>query len=148
VGDKVWLQLNKERIQGPSKNIKALQYDPFEVLEKVGDNSYRLSLPPYMRIYLTMNVENLKLYEPSMLDHEEEKVLPTIADLAPYAQVELEVDIVLQRKSRNTRQGKDDLWQIRLKVKLPQKSKWYSRENVEEKFLTSFSKYFEDQNPP
>jgi len=46
---------------------------PFEVLEKVDDNAYRLSLPPYMHMYLVVNVENLKLYEPSMLDHEIEE---------------------------------------------------------------------------
>jgi hypothetical protein len=34
VGDKVWLQLNKERLQGPGKKIKALRYAYFEVLEK------------------------------------------------------------------------------------------------------------------
>jgi hypothetical protein len=64
-------------------------------LEKVGDNTYIISLPPYMHIYLVVNVENLKLYEPSMLDQEEEHVLHSIEDLAPYAQVELEEDIVL-----------------------------------------------------
>jgi hypothetical protein len=37
LGDKVWLYLNKERLQGPSKKSKALQYGPFEVFEKVGD---------------------------------------------------------------------------------------------------------------
>jgi hypothetical protein len=78
VGDIVWLQLNKERLHGPSKNIKALRYDPFKVLEKVGDNAYKLSLPPQMCIYSVVNVENLKLYEPSMLDQEEEQVLPSI----------------------------------------------------------------------
>jgi hypothetical protein len=95
VGDRVWLQLNKERLQGPGKKIKALWYGPFEILEKVGDNAYRLSLPPYMCIYSVVNVENLKLYEPSMLDQEEEKVLPTIEDLAPDAQEELAEDTVL-----------------------------------------------------
>jgi hypothetical protein len=54
--------LNKERLQGLGKNIKALWYGPFEVLENLGDN----------------------LYEPSMLDQEEEKVLPSIEDLASY----------------------------------------------------------------
>jgi hypothetical protein len=52
-------------------------------LEKVGDDAYKLSLPPYKCIYSVENVENLKLYEPSMLDPEEEKVLPTIEVLAP-----------------------------------------------------------------
>ena len=40
VGDKVWVQLNKERLQGLGKKIKALMYCPFEILEKVGGNSY------------------------------------------------------------------------------------------------------------
>jgi hypothetical protein len=67
-GDKVWLQPNTERLQGHSKKINALRYGLFEILEKVGDNAYRLSLPPYMHIYSIVNMENLKLYEPSMLD--------------------------------------------------------------------------------
>jgi hypothetical protein len=62
---------------GSGKKIKALWYGPFEVLEKVGDNAYRLSLPPYMHIYSVVNVENLKLYEPSMLDQETEEQGPT-----------------------------------------------------------------------
>jgi hypothetical protein len=84
VGDKVWLHLNKERLQGPSKKIKALRYGPFEVLEKVGDNAYKLNLPPYIHIYSIVNVENLKLYELSMLDQEtNEQVLSTVEELAP-----------------------------------------------------------------
>ena len=65
VGDRVWLQLNKERLQGPGKKINALRYGPFEILENVGDNSYWLSLPWYMCIYSVVNVDNLKLYEDS-----------------------------------------------------------------------------------
>jgi hypothetical protein len=57
-------------------------------LEKVGDNAYKLNLPPYMHIYSVVNVENLKLYEPSMLD-QEEQVLPTKEGIAPDAQAEL-----------------------------------------------------------
>ena len=95
MGDRVWLQLNKERIQCPGKKIKALWYDPFEVLGKVGDNAYKLILPPCMCIYSIMNVENLKLYEPSMLDQEEDQVFPSIEYLAPDAQEELEDDTIL-----------------------------------------------------
>ena len=58
------------------------------------DNSYRFSLPPYMHIYYVVNVDNLKLYEPSMLDHEEEHVLPSVEDLAPDAQAELTKDTI------------------------------------------------------
>ena len=48
VGDRVWLYLNKERKQGLGKKINELMYDLFKVLEKVGDNASKLSLPPYM----------------------------------------------------------------------------------------------------
>jgi hypothetical protein len=50
-----------------------MRYGPFEVLQKVGDSAYRPSLPPYMCIYSVVNVENLKLYEPSVLDQEIEE---------------------------------------------------------------------------
>jgi hypothetical protein len=95
VGDRVWLQLNKEKLQGPGKDIKALQYGPFEVWKNVGDNSYRLNLLPCMCIYSVVNVENLKLYEPSMLDREEEHVLPSIEYLAIDAQEKLAKDTIL-----------------------------------------------------
>jgi hypothetical protein len=134
VGYEVWLQLNKERLQGPSNNINVMQYIPFKILEKVGDYTYILSLPPYMRIYTVVNVENIKLYEPSMFDQEEELVLPSIEDLEPYAQVELEKYTILQKWSRTTRHGKHGIWQIGLKGQLPCKEKWYSREMVEENF--------------
>ena len=45
-----------------------------------------------MHIYLEVNVENLKLHEPSMLDQEEDLVLPTIQNLVFDAQVELTKD--------------------------------------------------------
>jgi hypothetical protein len=60
-------------------------------------NAYRLSLPPYMHIYSIVNVDNLKLYEPSMLDQEEEEVLPSIEDIGPDAQANLEEDTIFRR---------------------------------------------------
>lgn len=54
--------LNRERLHGPDKKIKALRYGPFEILEKLGDDTYILSIPIYMCIYSVVNVENLKIY--------------------------------------------------------------------------------------
>ena len=60
---------------------------PFDILEKVGKNDYRLSVPLYMNIYSSMNVENLKLFKSSMLDEENnEKALPSLKDLTLDAQ--------------------------------------------------------------
>jgi hypothetical protein len=57
-----------------------------------------------MSIYSIANVENLKLYEPSMLDRGNDgKVLLIIYDLAPEAQLELIEDVVFPKKSITTR---------------------------------------------
>jgi hypothetical protein len=61
----------------------------------VGDNAYRLYIPPYMHIYSIVNVDNLKLYEPSVLDLKEEQVLPTIEELALNDQAYLIEDMIL-----------------------------------------------------
>jgi hypothetical protein len=49
-----------------------MRYGPFEVLESETNNAYMLNLPPLFHIYLAVNVKNIKLYEPSMLDEENE----------------------------------------------------------------------------
>lgn len=81
--------MNNQRLQGPSDKIKSLRYGPFEIVKKVGDNAYQLILPPYMHIYSIVNVKNLKLYEPSMLDQEEEQVLHSVEDSTLDTQAEL-----------------------------------------------------------
>ena len=53
----------------------------------MADNAYNLNLPPYMQIYSIVNVENMEIYDLSMLNKEEEQVLPSIEDLEPNARV-------------------------------------------------------------
>jgi hypothetical protein len=55
-------------------------------------------------VHLVVNVENLKLYEPSMLEKEtNKKVFSTIEELAPKSQVELVGDTILKKKYRTIR---------------------------------------------
>ena len=68
VGDQVWLYISKQRLQGDGKNLKPIRYGPFKILDKIGENAFRLVLPAYMQIYSIINVENLRLYEPSLIE--------------------------------------------------------------------------------
>jgi hypothetical protein len=64
-----------------------------------------------MKIISVVNVENLKLLEPSMLDEEEENhVLLIVEDLAPHGLDELKEDTVLQHKEWKTRRGHQQMW--------------------------------------
>ena len=73
VGDQVWLYDSKERLQGEGKKLKPIRYGPFKILDKIGENAFRLDLLAYMKIYSIVNVENLWLYETSLIEDPEEK---------------------------------------------------------------------------
>jgi hypothetical protein len=74
VGDEVWLYISKERLKGEGKKLKPIRYGPFKILDKIGNNAFHLDLPPYMQMYAVVNVENLKLYEPPLIDDQGEHV--------------------------------------------------------------------------
>ena len=79
VGDEVWLYISKERLQGEGKKLKPICYGPFQILENIGNNAFKLDLPSYMQIYFVVNVENLRLYEPTLIEDQGESVqIPSI----------------------------------------------------------------------
>ena len=50
VDDEVWLHISKERLQGEGKKLKPIRYGPFRILEKIGDNAFKLNLPSYANL--------------------------------------------------------------------------------------------------
>lgn len=62
-----WLLIRKDKLKGEYKNINLIQYGPFTIFEKIDTISFQLGIPPYMYMYLVVIIENLKLYEPSMI---------------------------------------------------------------------------------
>ena len=84
VGDEVWLYISKERLQGEDKKLKPIRYGPFKIMEKIGNNAFKLDLPPYMQIYSVVNVENLRLFELPLIDDQGEHVqMPSIDYFSP-----------------------------------------------------------------
>ena len=77
-------QVNKQRLQGEGKKLKPIRYGAFKILEKIGNNALRLDLPSYMQIYVVVNVENLRLYEPPLIEDKGENIqIPSIEDFSP-----------------------------------------------------------------
>ena len=63
--------------------MKPIRYGPFKILEKIGNNAFNLDLPSFMKIYSVFNVENLRLYEPPLIEDQGENVqIPSIEDLS------------------------------------------------------------------
>jgi hypothetical protein len=102
----VWLHINKDIMKGEGKNLKPIQYGLFKILEKIGNNAFRLDLSSYMQMYSMVNVENSKLYEPSMITDEDGSVqVPTVDGFSPKYLDELHEDVILNIRIKTSRQG-------------------------------------------
>ncbi|GAV91578.1 hypothetical protein CFOL_v3_34971, partial [Cephalotus follicularis] len=59
-GDLVWVNLRKERFPSKRKSKLSPRADgPFEVLERVGDNAYKIKLPGDYGVSDTFNIGDL-----------------------------------------------------------------------------------------
>jgi len=67
-GDRVWLHLDKKHFKGQHHKILPIRYGPYTILQKVGENGYKLDLPPQLGIHNVINVNHLKMFEPPILE--------------------------------------------------------------------------------
>ncbi|KAM6574978.1 uncharacterized protein LOC115696576 [Cannabis sativa] len=65
-GDLVWLHMTKERFPAQRRSKLLARGDcPFQVLERINDNAYRLDLPGEYNVSVTFNVFNLNPFDAS-----------------------------------------------------------------------------------
>ena len=120
-------------MQGEGRKPKPIRYGPFEILEKISTNAFRLNLPPYMQILLVVNVKNLKFYEPPMILDEDISVqVPSVDDLSPEYMSELPEDVILDRNVRTSRRGPVEYLRVGLKGMHPSKARWMEIGKVRE----------------
>ena len=99
--EQVWLLLDKQRFKGQHHKLHPLRYGPYLILERIGENAYRLELPAQLGIHNVVNVNCLKWFEPPLL--EEVVQIHHPADNIPDFQMPLETDKILDTRSTSTR---------------------------------------------
>ena len=63
-GDWVWLHMKKERFLTPRRSkLLPKRDEPFQVLERINNNAYKLDLPGEYNVSATFNVYNLSLFD-------------------------------------------------------------------------------------
>ena len=86
-----------------------------------------------MQMYSVVNVENLCLYEPPLIDDQGSDVqLPSIEYFSPEFLDELKEDTILERRTRASKRGSADYLRIGLKGTKPSKEKWMDVGKVRE----------------
>jgi hypothetical protein len=131
--DRVWLLLDKQPFKGQHHKLHPLRYGPYTVLECIGENAYHLDLPSQLDIHDVLNVNNLKLFEPPLL--EEAVTVHHPVDNIPYFQPPLLADTILDSKTRTTRQQKYLSYLVGRKGHTPAQAKWMSAEALKRTFL-------------
>ena len=64
VGDLVWVHLHKDRFPlGKFGKLKLRVDGPFNIIEKIGENAYKLQLPDEYEISPMFNVKDLRVYQ-------------------------------------------------------------------------------------
>jgi hypothetical protein len=112
-------------LQGEGKKIKPICYGPFKILDKIGSNAFRIELPPYMQIYLVVNVGKLRLYEPPMIEDQGESVqIPSIDVFSLEYMNELQDDTILDKRVYTSHRGSVEYLRVGLKEKNPSQAKW------------------------
>ena len=64
VGEMVWLNEKNIKTKKPSKKLEARRYGPYEIVEKIGRQAYRLDLPSRSRIHPVFNVNLIESFHP------------------------------------------------------------------------------------
>ena len=103
-------------MHGEGKKLKPICYGPFKFMRNVGNNAFQLGLPSYMKMYSVFNVENLCLYDPSLIDDQGSDVeLLSIEYFSPKFLDEIQEDIILGNKKRKSKRGSVDCLRVGLK---------------------------------
>jgi hypothetical protein len=91
----------------------------------IGKNDYRLDLPPHLRIHDMLNVNNLKLFEPPLLEE-------TVIVLHPVDNIL--VDKIQDRKAITTRQQIHVSYLVGRQGQTPPQAKLMTTETMQQQF--------------
>lgn len=135
-GDKVWLHLDKQRFKSQHHKLMPLRYGPYTILDKIGENAYHLDLPPQLGIHDVINVNQLKLFEPPLL--EEPVTITHPVDNISDFQLPVAKDTILDTKTRSTRNREHISYLVARQGQTAAQATWMTAETLQHRFPQLF----------
>ena len=77
-GDMVWLLPRNIQTTRPCKKLDYKKIGPFQILAKIGSNTYKLELPPIIKIHNTFHISLLEPYNDDKLSSQSKQPPPPI----------------------------------------------------------------------
>ena len=100
---------NKEPLVGPRRKLRPVRYGPYTITKAVGDNSFELSIPPFLVLHPLFNVDCLQPYFPPLMDTSGMAEQLTPIELKPDYMEQATIDRIMETQIKNTRQQKIQL---------------------------------------
>jgi hypothetical protein len=130
----VWLHLQKECFAGPHRKLCPLRYGSYTLTNAVGENSFELSIPPFLGFHPVFNVDHLRPYFPPLLDTSDmaEQLTPT--ELNPDYMEQARTDQIMDTQIKHTQKQRIPLYRVFKAGQLLHQGKWLTRDQVQQKF--------------
>lgn len=131
VGDKVWLHFQKERRTGHHRKLRLLLYGKYTITKVVGNNAFKLIIPPFLGLHWVFNVDHLFPYFPSLLDTSDIVKQLTPTELNPNCMEQATLDYIIDMKIKKNHQHKIQIYQVFKFGQLLHQGKWFTRDQVQ-----------------
>jgi transposase InsO family protein len=125
IGNKVYLSTDNLVTDEGSKKLSDLRTGPFEIIGQAGENTFRLRLPPHMKVHPVFNVT---LLSPERRDTIPGRVLAEPAPVIIEGHKEYEIDRFLD----SNWYGKHFQYKVRWKGYDKEHDEWIFRDDLEE----------------
>ena len=100
----------------------------------MGDNSFELSIPPFLGLHPVFNVDRLRPYFPPLLDTSDIAEQLTPIELNPDCMEQAATDQIMDTQIKNTRQQNIQLYRVVKAGQILHQGKWLTRDQVQQKF--------------
>ena len=111
-------------VKGTGRKLIQRTIGPFEVLEQINPQVYRLKLPPNYPMHPVFNIEHLKKYHPSPARFDERETLPSTRELI--AHPEYEVESIVGHRLTTQKRGNRRMYLVHWKGHEPVDDTWVS----------------------
>lgn len=111
-----------------ARKFSVQRIGPFKILEKIGQNAYRLELPPFMKIHDVVSVAQLEPY-PTEKDPFGREALPPPAIITADG-TEMEVEKILHHETHRVGRSKVTLFRVRFKGFGPEHDEYIPEEDL------------------